>query len=68
MLPEMTAEPVAVIAVPPRAAKLSAAPSGGTPWANADRDETAIKSVISNNVAKENLSVRITDCIDISPA
>jgi hypothetical protein len=45
MFPEITAGPVAVMAVPPKTAKLSAAPSGGTVWAMAGRNEAARKNV-----------------------
>src|ERR1700674_1697503 len=44
MLPEITAEPVAVKVVPARPAKLCAAPSGGTLWANTGRNEPARKT------------------------
>lgn len=55
-LPEITAGPVAVTAVPPRTAKLSAAPSGGTLCANAGRDEAAKHSVaIMRKLTDKNL-------------
>jgi hypothetical protein len=64
ILPEITAGPVAVIAVPASAAKLSALPSGGTLWAKADE---ANNNKLTSNVEKIVLDIRITERIDISP-